>query len=329
MTRDEFTQGVFARDEHTCIVTGCEREAVDAHHLMDRALWLKDDPYPEGYHLDNGASLCEQHHLDAEHGCFPPQALRHWLKLPTILPQQFDHAKIWDKWGKEVPRAVLEKYPRTPYFNFSETQDEEDGYIDTSLLLNKPLVATLKMDGSNVTLTREKVAARNGQYASHPSFDYLKSLHAGFRNLIPPGVKLFGEWLFARHSIVYAEKLALSSYLQIFAMYDIGTELFLGWDEVTEFCSSNGFCQAVAVACGDRCAKEWALVEAISNLAKAVVAIGHEGLVVKNAFPFHFSQHADNVAKIVRPNHVQTTSHWSQMAIVKNEVAKNNKYWGS
>lgn len=53
------------------------------------------------------------------------------------------------------------------------------------------------------------------------------------------------------------------------------------------------------------------------------MALGHEGLVVKNAFPFHFTQHASNVAKIVRPHHVQTDEHWSQQAIVRNELVES------
>lgn len=251
MTRDEFTKGVFARDDHKCVVPSCNSPAVDAHHIMERKLFLKDDLHPEGYHLDNGSSLCEQHHIAAEAGRFPPQALRRWLALPTILPQQLDPSRIWDKWGTEIPRAVLEKYPRTPYFNFSETQDPEDGYIDNNLLLGKPLVYTIKMDGSNVTITRDKVAARNGQHASHASFNFLKQLHAGFRYTIPDGVKLFGEWLFARHSIVYEGKLSLKSYLQIFAVYDIKEELFWSWNEVVEFCENNGFWTVAAIGPDD------------------------------------------------------------------------------
>ena len=37
----------------------CKKPAVDAHHLLERRLW------PDGgYHLDNGVSLCAEHHLD-------------------------------------------------------------------------------------------------------------------------------------------------------------------------------------------------------------------------------------------------------------------------
>lgn len=321
MTRDEFTQGVFSRDNHLCVVPGCGKSAADAHHILERKLWLQDDPHPEGYLLDNGASLCEQHHIHAEAGHFPPEALRRWLCLETVLPRQLDPTRLWDKWGKEIDRAAWgsPKYPRTPYFNFSESQDEEDGYIDNSLLLNKPLVITLKMDGSNVNLNRERVAARNGQYATHPSFDYLKSLHAGFRYNIPEGIQLFGEWLFARHSIVYEGRKSLPSYLMIFAIYQSEGQLFWGWNEVKEFCEANGFTMAPEIGSAYFDA-EWKMIKAVTSFSQQVIDLGHEGLVVKSAYPFHFTQHPQNVAKIVRPNHVQTDQHWSQQEVVRNEL---------
>ena len=59
LTRDEFREGVFKRDSHKCVM--CKAPAVDAHHVLDRA--LLDDG---GYYLNNGVSLCSEHHLDAE-----------------------------------------------------------------------------------------------------------------------------------------------------------------------------------------------------------------------------------------------------------------------
>ena len=38
LTRNEFREGVFARDNHTCVVPDCNKEAVDAHHIIERKL---------------------------------------------------------------------------------------------------------------------------------------------------------------------------------------------------------------------------------------------------------------------------------------------------
>ena len=60
LTRDAFRDGVFARDEHRCVI--CKSTGpLDAHHIVERRLW------PDGgYYLANGVSLCEAHHRAAE-----------------------------------------------------------------------------------------------------------------------------------------------------------------------------------------------------------------------------------------------------------------------
>jgi len=59
LTCDEFREAVFARDGHKCVFCGARAE--DAHHIIERRLWPDS-----GYYLDNGASVCEKHHLDCE-----------------------------------------------------------------------------------------------------------------------------------------------------------------------------------------------------------------------------------------------------------------------
>ena len=323
ITRDQFRERVFERDNHTCVVPGCNAPAVDAHHILERHLWLADDPYPEGYHLANGASVCELHHRACESNAIPPQALRRWLNLETVLPQQLDPNKIWNKWGEEIKSSLHfhAKYPGTPYFPFSETVDLDDDLIDIQCLLNKPLMFTIKMDGSNVVLTKDRVAARNGLEANHESFDYLKALHGGFKALIPDGIQLFGEWLYAKHSIHYIDNLALPDYLQIFAVYEQKTQLFWSYDEAVQFCASRGFA-FVPVIGKATFEKEWALIDYVSRLAQSYIKLGQEGLVAKSAYPYHYGQHSQNVAKVVRPNHVQTSTHWKKQRVVKNELTR-------
>src|SRR5271163_4187653 len=50
LTREEFKQKVFQRDNNLCIV--CQAPAVDAHHLIERKLFADS-----GYYLDNGVSV--------------------------------------------------------------------------------------------------------------------------------------------------------------------------------------------------------------------------------------------------------------------------------
>ena len=67
LTREEFKKQVFARTNGKCCVPGCNHDAVDAHHIMERKLWQHG-----GYYLSNGAALCSEHHLDAEQGRSTP-----------------------------------------------------------------------------------------------------------------------------------------------------------------------------------------------------------------------------------------------------------------
>jgi len=58
LTRDDFRVRVFTRDGHRCVICGAEGK--DAHHIMERRLFDNG-----GYSLDNGATLCENHHVRA------------------------------------------------------------------------------------------------------------------------------------------------------------------------------------------------------------------------------------------------------------------------
>ena len=52
LTREEFKKQVFAKTNGKCCVPGCNCDAVDAHHIMDRKLW-KDG----GYYITNGYAV--------------------------------------------------------------------------------------------------------------------------------------------------------------------------------------------------------------------------------------------------------------------------------
>jgi hypothetical protein len=97
------------------------------------------------------------------------------------------------------------KYPRTLHFPYSPGASKEDKIQhDVSSLIGRNLIMTEKMDGSNVCLTRNGVFARNHNGPpSHPSVDLLKAHHASIKRNIPEHVEVFGEWLYAVHSIRY------------------------------------------------------------------------------------------------------------------------------
>ena len=94
LTRDEFRERVFNRDNYKCVVPNCKNKAKDAHHIIERKLW-KDG----GYYLDNGASLCEIHHVLAERNKIVPRTIREYCKIYNItVSDSLNSKKEYTKW---------------------------------------------------------------------------------------------------------------------------------------------------------------------------------------------------------------------------------------
>ena len=97
-TRDAFRDAVFARDGWRCVV--CGNPAQDAHHIMERRL------FPDGgYYLNNGASLCGEHHLLAETTELSVEEIREACGIPksaAVLPEHMYACEMYDKWGNLV-----------------------------------------------------------------------------------------------------------------------------------------------------------------------------------------------------------------------------------
>lgn len=334
LSRDAFRNGTFTRDGHKCVVPDCGAKADDAHHIIERRLWTNPQE-KEGYILANGASLCEPHHqFGAETCAIQPQVLRRWIGLKPRIPSGWDATKSYDKWGVplKLPTRYHIKYPSTPYLHLSPGYDPNDINLpDLKPFLNVPLVITIKMDGSNTQLRHDGVAARNGSHADHASFDMLKVKHREIAHLIPKNIQIFGEWLYARHSIHYTDDLKLDSLFQPFHVYDADARMFLGWSEVESWAKKLGFPTVPVIAKGTY-TEEWTLQAQILANAEKVIEQGHEGIVVRCAYPFPYgsfegyettngktSWRVAPIGKYVRANHVQTDQHWSQQKIVRNE----------
>jgi hypothetical protein len=213
------------------------------------------------------------------------------------------------------------KYPRTPYFDFSDSVDREDvresGYFNIENFLGKELVATIKMDGSNCLWTHDHIAARNGTHATGSSFDYAKQLHAAVKDRIPPNIYIYGEWLYAKHSILYDN---LDGYFQVFGVYNTTANVWGSWQDVQSYARLVGAINVPGVRIIEPTENKKTLIELITYIAQTVIAQGHEGIVVRNIDSFNSKEFNKNIAKFVRENHVQTDRHWSKQKVVINKV---------
>lgn len=96
LTKEQFKQQVFLRDKHTCVF--CSLPAVDPHHILERKLW------PDGgFYLDNGASVCSDHHMQCEMTLLSVEIVRSACGIrEVLLPPGFASGHVYDKWGNEV-----------------------------------------------------------------------------------------------------------------------------------------------------------------------------------------------------------------------------------
>lgn len=336
LSRDEFREGVFKRDNYTCVVPNCNLKAVDAHHIIERRLFT-DSSEKGGYFLNNGASVCEYHHQYAAETCaLQPHIVRLYSGITeTVIPKSFDKNKSYDKWGIEIkrPNRKLIKYLSTPFLPLSPGNEENDiNLTDLKPFLNQPIIITIKMDGSNVCISKEGgVTARNGLTANHTSFSLLKERFANeYQDKLVPGIQIFGEWLFAKHSVHYNDNLQLQNYFQIFHVYDQNKEIFLGWNAVEKWANILNI-TTVPILEKNIYKNEYELTQAIQNHAYKVVQEGHEGIVVRITYPFPYGSFSSYTttndkthwkvamtAKYVREGHIQTGDNWLKQKIIKN-----------
>lgn len=339
--RSEFRQQVFQRDNHTCLVPSCDEDAVDAHHIMERSLWSDG-----GYIPENGASVCETHHKLAETNVIPPQAFYRWIDVEDPpLPDGVSYHS--NKWGEEFEKPPWKeyrediKYPSSRHLPWSHEQDRDDTSHQTlDWAAEIPLVATVKMDGGNCMIVKDKdnpIRARNGKHADKEHFDLAKSWYwnSGLYEEMDPNLQLFGEWLYAKHSIHYGcncdescedEGPPLRHYFQLFGIYDKQFDVWLGWEKTVEIADDLGLelvppaqeSEYYITTSGEGTQKLWA---DLYDLSQTVESQGHEGIVVRSALPFHYGQFGSRLGKYVREDHVKDEEkHWSHRPLVQNQV---------
>jgi hypothetical protein len=208
------------------------------------------------------------------------------------------------------------KYPRTFHLPWSEEVHSDDKVLkDVGNLLNKSLTITTKMDGSNVCLSSKTVSSRSGYTSGHASFDLLKQKYALIKHNIPEGMFIYGEWLYAVHSIKYEE---LEDYLMVFAIYENG--IWYSFNEIVEWCKLLDLYHVPVIKNNILFKNEDEMKKQTIKMAKNVISKGHEGIVVR--LSDSFSDFSKSTGKYVRKGHVQTDKHWSKNAI---EVQRINR----
>lgn len=195
------------------------------------------------------------------------------------------------------------KYPKTLHFSFSENLQNDDRMLpNDNIFVGREVVVTCKLDGENSGLSNRHCHARSLDGLDHDSRHWLKGLHVQIARDIPENWEVFGENMYAFHSIFYDK---LTTFFYVFGIVN-EKKMFLSWDDMVEFSHLLGLETVPLLYRGI-----WD-----ENKVKAcfpncnVFAAEQEGYVVRTADAFHYDEFENNVGKFVRKGHVKTDEHW-------------------
>lgn len=333
LTRDKFREEVFTRDKYKCVF--CSAPAVDAHHIMERRL------FPDGgYYLNNGASVCAEHHIQCETTEISVEDVRVACGiLKKVVPPHLYPDQIYDKWGNPVlengqrlkgelfndesVQKILKqgnvlnlftdyvKYPRTYHLPWSEDVGKDDRIIESlDFFRGQIVVVTEKMDGENTTLYTDYTHARSLDSPSNISRNWVKQFWSTIRLEIPPGWRVCGENLYAKHSISYKN---LDSYFLGFSVWDDKNNC-LDWNSTQDWFTLLGIQSVPTLYEGEFDEK------IIKSLYTKNDYENKEGYVVRLKDSFHYRNFNKSVAKYVRKDHVRTSEHWIKKSLEPNKL---------
>lgn len=338
LDRSKFRKQVFERDLFKCVV--CGDPAVDAHHIMERRLFSDG-----GYYLDNGASVCEKHHLEAEKTVISPQELRDLIGVSNlILPEHLYPDYEYDKWGNimlsngnrlrgelfydESVQKILKagevldlfvkyvKYPRTYHLPWSQPGRKDDKYLrGLSHFEGKRIVVTEKMDGENTSIYRDHIHARSIDSKSHPSRNWVKGLYGKIAWELPEGWRICGENLYAKHTVSYDN---LESYFLAFSMWN-EKNICLSWRETLEYLDILELKSVPVIYDGIFDEKY------LRELSKKFDGLEKEGYVVRLAEEFTYGNFRNSVAKFVGSGFILPHGHWMRNKLIPNKLSFKNE----
>lgn len=235
------------------------------------------------------------------------------------------------------------KYPRTPHLAGSEgtSDDKRMGSSDTSkMLADRSLIVEEKLDGTNVGI---HIAAGNlilqcrGHEITpgmHPQYDLFKQWATTklnvFEQMLGERFLLYGEWLYAKHSVYYRK---LPHYFFEFDIFDKQEKVFLDLNRRLEMLSGTGV-HTVPV-----------IYQGVQNVEDLQELIGPSQFDAQFDNPItgktddlmegvYLRTEADGVvtsrAKFVRPaftEKVKQSTHWQHQTMIPNQLAEGTDIW--
>ncbi len=241
-------------------------------------------------------------------------------------------------------RDSFVKYPRTPHLFGSKGTDDDRhlGEKESARFIADPsLIVEEKLDGTNVGIHftekgRMVLQCRGHEITEgmHPQYDLFKQWTAVKRPVLEEmlGARfiLFGEWLYARHSVHYR---ALPHYFFEFDIYDKEHAQFLSLARRLEMLAGTGLHTVPVAGVGAMSHSQLASLigrsafdAAFDNPLTGKLDDRMEGLYLR-------TEHNGAVkarAKMVRSEFVEKikqSTHWQHQVMVPNQLASGADIW--
>jgi hypothetical protein len=239
--------------------------------------------------------------------------------------------------------SISKKYGRTYHYDYSPGTTSDDR-INKDWWENMKNIAeivnTEKMDGGNTCLKGIGIFARSHAAPTfQPWFNHMKAKFSMIQqDLKDTDIEIFGENMFAEHSIIYPK---LEEHFYVFAIRK--HDMWLSWEEVKWYAEFFEYPVVPVIGMDYPKAhiKESLKQEIILESAKPSVfgsmqydknkvlePCSREGIVTRNIEEYHVDDFKENVFKYVRKGHVTTTEHWQRnwkRATLKWETEAKNK----
>ncbi len=241
-------------------------------------------------------------------------------------------------------RGDFTKYPRTPHL-FGSNGSGDDKHLSQreslDFLANVSLIVEEKLDGTNVGIHftsagRLVLQCRGHEITTgmHAQYDLFKQWTMGkrpaFEAMLGDRFLLFGEWLYARHSVHYR---ALPHYFFEFDVYDKQRQVFLDMNSRLKKLEGTGILTVPVIHRGPATAKDLSNLVGPSrydsrfeNPLTGRTDNLMEGLYLRT----EADGYVTGRVKFVRAEFVEKvkqSEHWQHQSLVPNLLAPGARIW--
>lgn len=225
------------------------------------------------------------------------------------------------------------KFPHTPHLAWlgpgSPRADKVLSGAEAKAFLDSPIAVEEKVDGANVGIYFDASGAMQVKNRGtilepgcHPQFQslwpWLARRHGILHGAMAGRLALFGEWMFAVHSVRYHN---LPDYFIAFDVYDRRAKKFWSAARRDEWVRPLGLVTAPSVVSGTFTLKE--LENILASLRSRYGDQPAEGLYLRKDREGWLASRA----KLVRPEFVQAIGgHWSKRALERNVLQVERRF---